>query len=113
MTASFFMRQLLTDVLVCSELGAGVRRDPLKAITWYKKAASMGETPAMFKLGRCCEQIFIVVSVTLTKIGMIQWKGLLGQPRNPRDGLIWLKRAADKADENNQHALHELVSDAM
>ncbi|TGZ79292.1 HCP-like protein [Ascodesmis nigricans] len=76
---------------VCSELGAGVRRDPTKAIQWYKKAASLGETPAMFKLG------------------MIQWKGLLGQPRNPRDGLIWLKRAADQADENNQHALHELA----
>jgi len=40
---------------------------------------------------------------------MILWKGLLGQPRNPRDGLIWLKRAGDQADENNQHALHELV----
>lgn len=36
---------------VCSELGAGVRRDPTKAIQWYKKAASLGETPAMFKLG--------------------------------------------------------------
>lgn len=36
---------------VCSELGAGVRRDPAKAITWYKKAAAIGETPAMFKLG--------------------------------------------------------------
>lgn len=59
-------------------------------MTWYKKAAALGETPAMFKLG------------------MILWKGLLGQARNPRDGLIWLKRAADQADENNQHALHEL-----
>jgi TPR repeat protein len=59
-------------------------------MTWYKKAASLGETPAMFKLG------------------MILWKGLLGQPRNPREGLTWLKRAADKADESNQHALHEL-----
>ncbi|KAI5804882.1 hypothetical protein EDC01DRAFT_610211 [Geopyxis carbonaria] len=75
---------------VCCELGAGIRKDPVKAMTWYKKAASLGETPAMFKLG------------------MIQWKGLLGQPRNPRDGIIWLKRAADQADENNQHALHEL-----
>lgn len=60
-------------------------------MTWYKKAAALGETPAMFKLG------------------MIMWKGLLGQTRNPRDGLIWLKRAADQADEANQHALHELV----
>ena len=39
-------------LLVCCELGAGVRRDPTKAITWYKKAASLGETPAMFKLGK-------------------------------------------------------------
>jgi TPR repeat protein len=60
-------------------------------MTWYKKAAALGETPAMFKLG------------------MIMWKGLLGQARNLRDGLIWLKRAADQADESNQHALHELV----
>lgn len=43
------------------------------------------------------------------KLGMIMWKGLLGQPRNYRDGLIWLKRASDQADESNQHALHELV----
>ncbi|KAI5846178.1 hypothetical protein BZA05DRAFT_140758 [Tricharina praecox] len=75
---------------VCCELGAGVRKDPTRAMTWYKKAAALGETPAMFKLG------------------MIMWKGLLGQTRNPRDGLIWLKRAADQADEANQHALHEL-----
>jgi len=60
-------------------------------MTWYQKAATLGKTPAMFKLG------------------MIMWKGLLGQPRSPRDGLLWLKRAADQADETNQHALHELV----
>ncbi|KAI5801794.1 hypothetical protein FPQ18DRAFT_406749, partial [Pyronema domesticum] len=77
-------------VAVCCELGAGIRKDPNRAMTWYKKAASLGETPAMFKLG------------------MILWKGLLGQQRNPREGLTWLKRAADKADESNQHALHEL-----
>lgn len=40
---------------------------------------------------------------------MIQLKGLLGQPRDSRDGIIWLKRAAAQADENNPHALHELV----
>lgn len=76
-------------------------------MTWYKKAASLGETPAMFKLGRKYND-FLMHILTLS-VGMIQWKGLLGQPRNPRDGIIWLKRAADQADENNQHALHELV----
>jgi len=44
------------------------------------------------------------------KLGMIQLKGLLGQTKNPRDAINWLKRAADQADENNPHALHQLVS---
>lgn len=42
------------------------------------------------------------------KLGMVQLKGLLGQTKNPRDALNWLKRAADQADENNPHALHQL-----
>ncbi|CAZ86645.1 unnamed protein product [Tuber melanosporum] len=75
---------------VCCELGAGVRKDPLKSITWYKKAAALGDTAAMYKLG------------------MIQLKGLLGQTKNARDAINWLKRAADQADENNPHALHQL-----
>ena len=82
-------------VAVCCELGqekgGGTRRDPLKAIQWYKRAATLGDTPAMYKLG------------------IIQLKGLLGQPRNPKEALNWLKRAAERADEENPHALHELV----
>jgi TPR repeat protein len=81
-------------VAVCCEMGSeeggGTRRDPLKAMQWYRRAASMGDTPAMYKLG------------------IILLKGLLGQPRNPRDALSWLKRAAEKADKDNPHALHEL-----
>ena len=81
-------------VAVCCEMGheegGGTRRDPLKAIQWYKRAASLGDTPAMYKLG------------------IIMLKGLLGQQRSPRDGVSWLKRAAEKADKDNPHALHEL-----
>ena len=82
-------------VAVCCELGqdegGGTRRDPLKAIQWYKRAATLGDTPAMYKLG------------------MIMLKGLVGQPRNPREAIGWLKRAAERANEDNPHALHELV----
>ena len=78
----------------CCEMGAeeggGTRRDPLKAMQWYKRAATLADTPAMYKMG------------------MIQLKGLLGQPKNPREALSWLKRAAERADEDNPHALHEL-----
>jgi TPR repeat protein len=42
------------------------------------------------------------------KMGMIQLKGLLGQPKSPREAVGWLKRAAERADEENPHALHEL-----
>ena len=81
-------------VAVCCEMGqeegGGTRRDPLKAMQWYKRAATLGDTPAMYKMG------------------IIQLKGLLGQPKNPNQAVTWLKRAADKADEENPHALHEL-----
>lgn len=79
---------------VCCEIGneegGGTRRDPLKAMQWYKRAATLGDTPAMYK------------------VGMILLKGLLGQPRNPREAISWLKRAAEAADSENPHALHEL-----
>ncbi|ROW10474.1 hypothetical protein VMCG_01867 [Cytospora schulzeri] len=79
---------------VCCEIGneegGGTRKDPLKAIQWYKRAAMLGDTPAMYK------------------VGMILLKGLLGQPKNPREAIGWLKRAAESADAENPHALHEL-----
>ncbi|MCJ1479425.1 hypothetical protein MMC13_008110 [Lambiella insularis] len=82
-------------VAVCCEMGqedgGGTRRDPLKAVQWYKRAATLGDTPAMYKMG------------------MIQLKGLLGQPKNTREAVVWLKRAADRADAENPHALHELA----
>lgn len=82
-------------VAVCCEIGheegGGTKRDPFKAVQWYRRAASLGDTPAMYKMG------------------MILLKGLLGQNKNPREGISWLKRAAEKADPENPHALHELA----
>ncbi|KAI8357726.1 hypothetical protein B0O80DRAFT_384016 [Mortierella sp. GBAus27b] len=75
---------------VCHELGAGTKRDHTRAVQFYRKAASLGDTAAMYKLG------------------MIMLKGLLGQQGNPREAITWLKRAAANADEDNPHALHEL-----
>lgn len=84
-------------VAVCCEIGqeegGGTSRDPVKAMQWYKRAATLGDTPAMYKMG------------------IISLKGLLGQPKNPREALVWLKRAAERADRENPHALHEMVSD--
>ncbi|GAA93904.1 uncharacterized protein L969DRAFT_172298 [Mixia osmundae IAM 14324] len=75
---------------VCNEVGAGTRKDPNRAVLFYRKACALGDTAAMYKLG------------------MILLNGLLGQPRNLRDALAWLRRSAAQADEDNPHALHEL-----
>jgi TPR repeat protein len=77
-------------VAVCNEIGAGTRREPPRASAFYRKAASLGDTAAMYKLG------------------MILLHGSLGEQKNPRDAINWLKRAAEQADEENPHALHEL-----
>ncbi|CAO1635516.1 unnamed protein product [Parajaminaea phylloscopi] len=75
---------------VCNEVGAGTRRDHHRAVLFYRKASALGDTAGMYKLG------------------MILLNGLLGQQRNVREAIVWLKRAAGQADEDNPHALHEL-----
>jgi TPR repeat protein len=75
---------------VCYEVGAGTKRDHARAVQFYRKAAAHGDTAAMYKLG------------------MILLNGLLNQPKNPREGVTWLKRAASQADETTPHALHEM-----
>lgn len=83
-------------VAVCCEMGleegGGTKRDAVKAMQWYHRAATLGDTPAMYKMG------------------VIQLKGLLGQPKNANAALSWLQRAAAQADQENPHAVHELVS---
>ncbi|KAJ3290505.1 hypothetical protein HK104_006726 [Borealophlyctis nickersoniae] len=74
----------------CYEVGAGTKRDSARALQYYRKAAALGDTAGMYKLG------------------MILFNGLLGQAKNPREGITWLKRAAQQADEHTPHALHEL-----
>lgn len=75
---------------VCYEIGAGTRRDYNHAMQFYRKAANLSNTMAMYKLG------------------MILFQGLLNQPKQPREGIFWLKRSAAAATEDTPHAVHEL-----
>jgi TPR repeat protein len=75
---------------VCYEVGAGPKRDHARAVQYYKKAASLGDTAAMFKAG------------------MILLEGTLGQTKNPREGVNLLRRAAAQADSSTPYSLHEL-----
>jgi TPR repeat protein len=74
------------------EEGGGTRKDYPKAVQWYRRAAALGDVAAMFKLG------------------IILLRGLLGVPRNVGEAVSWLKRAAERADKDNPHALHELAT---
>lgn len=74
------------------EEGGGTRRDYPKAVQWYRRAAALGDAAAMYKLG------------------IVLLRGLLGVPRNVGEAHIWLKRAAERADKDNPHALHELAT---
>ncbi|KAJ3394596.1 hypothetical protein HDU84_007770 [Entophlyctis sp. JEL0112] len=76
---------------VCYEVGAGTKKDYARSVQFYRKSAALGDTAAMYKLG------------------MILLNGLLNQPKNPREGITWLKRAGSQADETTPHALHELA----
>ena len=76
---------------VCNELGAGTRKEVNRAVLFYRKAATLRDTAAMYKLA------------------MILLTGSMGQAPNPREGVTWLRRAAAQADEDNPHALHELA----
>ncbi|KAJ2459121.1 hypothetical protein GGI02_005920, partial [Coemansia sp. RSA 2322] len=76
---------------VCYEIGMGTRRDPARAMQFYRKAAAQTNVPAMYKLG------------------MILIKGKLGVTAAPREGITWLKRGADNATPECPHSLHELA----
>eukprot|EP00834_Sanchytrium_tribonematis_P000302 NODE_6_length_70510_cov_1.054395.p7 type:complete len:639 gc:universal NODE_6_length_70510_cov_1.054395:21643-23559(+) len=77
-------------VAVCNELGAGCKRDSQRSVQYFRKSAALGDVAGMYKMG------------------LIMLNGLLGQQRNPREAISWLKRAAQVADTSNPHALHEL-----
>ncbi|KAI4842523.1 HCP-like protein, partial [Aureobasidium sp. EXF-8845] len=80
---------------MCCEMGAeeggGTKRDYHKAVQWYQRASQLQDVAAMYKMG------------------MILLRGLLSQQRNVGQAVVYLKRAADNADANNPHAIHELA----
>ncbi|CDZ98231.1 Extracellular protein SEL-1 and related proteins [Phaffia rhodozyma] len=75
----------------CCENGWGCRRESAKAVMFYKKAAAALHPGAMYRLGTA------------------ELNGQLGLPKRPKEGVKWLKRSAEHANEEFPHALHELA----
>ncbi|CDS08728.1 hypothetical protein LRAMOSA10089 [Lichtheimia ramosa] len=75
----------------CYEDGLGTRKDRSKAVQFYRKAATLSHPGAMYRLG------------------VAQVYGELSISKNARDGVKWLKRAAEAATPEYPHAIHELA----
>ncbi|KAJ3415681.1 threonyl-tRNA synthetase [Chytridiales sp. JEL 0842] len=75
----------------CYETGKGCRIDHRSAVVYYQKAAQVGHSLSMFRLG------------------MAMLKGELGLQRNVKEGVKYLKRCgADVGSESHPHALLQL-----
>ncbi|KAJ3044356.1 hypothetical protein HDV00_002248 [Rhizophlyctis rosea] len=83
--------EALFHVGLCYEQGAGVPASNGRALHNYRKAAVSNHPGAMFRLG------------------MSLLRGELGQSKNPRYGVKWLKLAAKYANEKYPQALFELA----
>jgi TPR repeat protein len=74
---------------LCYEFGWGCRKDPAKAVQFYRQSASKNHPGAMTRLGRAC------------------LSGDLGMNKY-REGLKWLNRAAESADMQYNAAPYHL-----
>lgn len=75
---------------LCYEFGWGSRKDAQKAVQFYRQSASKNHPGAMSRLGKAC----------LT--------GEMGLVNRYREGVKWLKRAAESADFQYNSAPYEL-----
>ncbi|KAI1000188.1 Chitin synthase regulator 2 [Podosphaera aphanis] len=75
---------------LCYEYGWGCRKDPAKAVQFYRQSASKNHPGAMTRLGRACIS------------------GDLGMSKH-REGLKWLKRATESADTQYNSAPYHLA----
>lgn len=75
---------------LCYEFGWGTRQDVQKSVQFYRQSASKNHPGAMLRLGRAC----------LTNE--------MGITNRYREGLKWLKRAAESADLQYNAAPYEL-----
>lgn len=76
---------------LCFEFGWGCRNDPNKSVQFYRQAASRSHPGAMTRLGMACV------------------KSDLGLQGRYREGIKWLKRATEIADEQYPNAPYELA----
>lgn len=75
---------------LCYEFGWGVRVDGGRAVQFYRQAASKNHPGAMLRMAKAC------------------LAGDMGLGKRYRDGITWMKRAAESADAQYNSAPYEL-----
>ena len=75
---------------LCYEFGWGTKMDAHKAVPYYRQSASKNHPGAMLRLGRACLM------------------GDMGLRKTYKEGVKWLKRAAESADFQYNSAPYEL-----
>lgn len=75
---------------LCYEFGWGCRVDAAKAVQFYRQAASKNHPGAMLRMAKAC------------------LAGDMGLGKRYREGIKWLKRAAESSDEQYNSAPYEL-----
>lgn len=76
---------------LCYEFGWGCRKDPAKAVQFYRASASKNHPGAAVRLGRAC------------------LRGDMGLGVRQREGVTWLKRASESADAQHNSGPYELA----
>ncbi|GLI78255.1 chitin synthase 4 [Penicillium ochrochloron] len=75
---------------LCYEFGWGVRVDGGRAVQFYRQAASKNHPGAMLRMAKAC------------------LAGDMGLGKRYRDGITWMKRAAESSDSQYNSAPYEL-----
>lgn len=73
------------------EFGRGTKKDCAHAVQFYRKSAALGDAYGMHRLA------------------LILQHGLLGQAKNPKEAVTWLKRAAFASTDQYPNPIHDLA----
>jgi TPR repeat protein len=97
---------------MCYEHGWGCKKDAGKALQFYRyrRILYMGVPSHNLSL-KCTHRKSATGNHpgAQYRLGVAELRGELGISKNPRDGVKWLKRSAENANEEFPHALHELA----
>lgn len=97
----------------CLEFGWGTRKDLSKAVSFYRCVLPVLPRPVSGSPRISCSRAAVLSHVSaMHRLGLAELNGELGLAKRPKDGVQWLTRAAELADQvepPQPQSLHELA----